>query len=73
MSVCLVCDSLQKIIDKHFVSPIGLRRNYFVLKATGSKAVVNLLSRLDGSGHYDTLKNLVLRSQGSAECDRDSD
>ena len=58
MVICHVHDCIQRLLDHHFLSPLGVKRNYFILKMTGSKTVVNLLSKLDGSGTYYTLKNL---------------
>ena len=43
---------LSKLIFPQFVSPLAAAKNYTILKATGSKEVVNILGRTDGSGQY---------------------
>ena len=51
-------DHLSKLIFPKFVSPLAAAKNYTILKATGSKEVVNILGRTDGSGQYWKLKEI---------------
>ena len=58
LTIVEVNDRLQKLLNRKYLSPLGVARNYALLKMTGSKQAINVLSRTDGSGHYDTLRQI---------------
>ena len=49
-------DRLLKLCNNQYISPFSFRRNYALLKMTGSNQCVNILAKTDGSGHYNTLR-----------------
>ena len=55
ISVIEICDRVKKLQNQKFISPIGLARNYFIHKLTGSRLAVDVLGATDGSGKYDTI------------------
>ena len=58
ITVIEISDRIKKLCSVNFLSPIGVARNYFLMKTTGSKMCVNILGATDGSGTYNTLHRI---------------
>ena len=62
ITVVEISDRIKRLMSQVFLSPIGLSRNYFILKTTGSRLAVDILGSTDGSGKYDTLRKVEEQS-----------
>jgi hypothetical protein len=55
LTIVEICDRVKRLQSRDFISPIGLGRNYFIHKLTGSRLAVDVIGATDGSGKYETL------------------